>query len=192
MNNNRGFTLIELIVVIVILGILAVTAAPKFINLQTDARIAVLNGLKGAIAGSNSLFRGKALIQGAASNQNYDATCANGGCVEVAGKKYSSKFGYIDRSLVAYFLENNPKASYTSNNIAKPHDNNCTSENKCEYDWCDCRATATSTDPAGQVQIFVLNGYEPKNYSTDKCYLRYYQPQKANDHPIVTVVSDGC
>ena len=38
MKRNAGFTLIELVIVIVILGILAVTAAPKFLNLQGDAR----------------------------------------------------------------------------------------------------------------------------------------------------------
>ncbi|MGL4750761.1 MAG: type II secretion system protein, partial [Shewanella sp.] len=38
MKRQQGFTLIELVVVIIILGILAVTAAPKFINLQSDAR----------------------------------------------------------------------------------------------------------------------------------------------------------
>lgn len=46
MRKSNGFTLIELIVVIVILGILAVSAAPKFIDLQSDARAAVVNGLK--------------------------------------------------------------------------------------------------------------------------------------------------
>lgn len=47
MKQPQGFTLIELVVVIVILGILAVTAAPQFLNLQGDARRASLQGLKG-------------------------------------------------------------------------------------------------------------------------------------------------
>ncbi|EKO3844287.1 prepilin-type N-terminal cleavage/methylation domain-containing protein, partial [Vibrio harveyi] len=50
MKRKSGFTLIELVVVIVILGILAVTAAPRFLNIQDDARKARLEGMKGAIA----------------------------------------------------------------------------------------------------------------------------------------------
>lgn len=41
-DRQQGFTLIELIVVIVILGILAVTAAPKFMNLTSDANASVV------------------------------------------------------------------------------------------------------------------------------------------------------
>ncbi|WP_431786370.1 type II secretion system protein [Vibrio harveyi] len=52
MKRQGGFTLIELVVVIVILGILAVTAAPRFLNLQDDARASSLRGLKGAIDGA--------------------------------------------------------------------------------------------------------------------------------------------
>nr|WP_193256531.1 MSHA biogenesis protein MshA [Vibrio navarrensis] len=54
----------ELVVVIVILGILAVTAAPRFLNLQEDARGASLQGLKGAIDGAAGIVYGKAAIAG--------------------------------------------------------------------------------------------------------------------------------
>ncbi|SMY17167.1 type II secretion system protein [Photobacterium aquimaris] len=64
MKRQNGFTLIELVVVIVILGILAVTAAPKFLNLQDDARASSLQGLKGAIDGAAGITYGKAAIQG--------------------------------------------------------------------------------------------------------------------------------
>ena len=64
MKRQGGFTLIELVVVIVILGILAVTAAPRFLNLQGDAREASLEGLRGAVAGAMGIAYGRAAIQG--------------------------------------------------------------------------------------------------------------------------------
>jgi MSHA pilin protein MshA len=62
--NQAGFTLIELIIVIVILGILAVTAAPKFLDFGGDARKSVLQGVKGSLESASSLIYGKAIIAG--------------------------------------------------------------------------------------------------------------------------------
>ncbi|MGI2258652.1 type II secretion system protein [Shewanella sp. GXUN23E] len=64
MSKQQGFTLIELVVVILILGILAVTAAPKFINLQNDARAATVEGFLGSLKSAVTLLHVKAEIQG--------------------------------------------------------------------------------------------------------------------------------
>ncbi|MGB6294108.1 MAG: type II secretion system protein [Vibrio anguillarum] len=74
MKRQNGFTLIELVVVIVILGILAVTAAPRFLNLQDDAREASLQGLKGAMQGAAGIVYGKAAIDGKDSISDGSAT----------------------------------------------------------------------------------------------------------------------
>ena len=76
--NNGGFTLIELIVVIVILGILAVTAAPKFVDLQSDARLATLNGMKAAINSAVSLTYGKSLVKGVEKDPSDKKVWING------------------------------------------------------------------------------------------------------------------
>ncbi|WP_133407285.1 type II secretion system protein [Parashewanella tropica] len=61
---NSGFTLIELVIVIVILGILAVTAAPKFINFSDDAYKAKNQGFFGAFSSAIKMAEAKARVSG--------------------------------------------------------------------------------------------------------------------------------
>jgi MSHA pilin protein MshA len=61
---QSGFTLIELIIVIVILGILAVTAAPKFLNVSDQANAAAAAGIEGNVAASANIVRAAWLLAG--------------------------------------------------------------------------------------------------------------------------------
>ena len=167
--NNGGFTLIELIVVIVILGILAVTAAPKFVDLQSDARLATLNGMKAAINSAVSLTYGKSLVKGVEKN-------ATGSKVSINGEEVEVCYGY-------------PCAAATK--IQKVLDigvfeacsGNSTSGNSTSArDWC----YTGGGDSESSIKIYVANGYS----STSKCYVEYKQPDASGKAPTVTLATD--
>lgn len=84
MKKQAGFTLIELVIVIIILGILAVTAAPKFLNLQDDARTSTLKGVEGSLNSAGAMVYSKAVIAGKDTAKSEILDIGNGVSVGIA------------------------------------------------------------------------------------------------------------
>lgn len=207
---NKGFTLIELVVVIIILGILSASAAPKFMNLKSEARAATLTALAGSLKSANNMFHAKALAQGLTSST--DSFNEKKIYLTINGVKYNLKFGYVDRNNVGYLVDGSsaipPDAGKEA--PARSGDFKCSSmKTACEYDWCDCfpgggkeldGALLKFQHGSGEnlLQLFIPNGYVPANYKDDQCFVAYRSAHKlpANTGPVypaaIRVFADGC
>ncbi|MBY3788431.1 type II secretion system protein [Photobacterium carnosum] len=164
MKKQQGFTLIELVVVIVILGILAVTAAPKFMNLQGDARHASLDGLRGAINGAAGIVYGKAAIAG----QENSADPIN---VGEPDHQIQTVYGY-------------PTATSAGIGAA------LSGVNGENGDFVAVKATGTSPD-AGQSIQFTFKNYADLASVPKSCYVTY-KAATSGATPTVTLDPNAC
>ena len=95
MKQQKGFTLIELVMVIVILGILAAIVTPKFVDLQTDALLAAKKGMSGAVKSAHAiaiaeLKRFPTVTELAGYVQGEGVTAVNSGIqVSIDGNNYT-------------------------------------------------------------------------------------------------------
>lgn len=87
LKSRKGFTVIELVMVIVVLGVLAAIAAPRFLNLSSDAQIASLHGLGGSVKEANQLVYFQAVIEGKEK--------LSAGSVTFNGVPVDTQWGYI-------------------------------------------------------------------------------------------------
>lgn len=169
---QRGFTLIELIIVIVILGILAVTAAPRFIDLQGDARASTLDGVKAALQGGAQLVYAKSAIEGEQKTANIGSDAATQ--VSVNGQTVETDFGYPDAELATIA---------TVNGWADIAD----------ADWDLLVGTGTDSPAVGAFAIMPQGvAYQADNSGNNRCQVIYTEAADANSSPTITIESDGC
>jgi MSHA pilin protein MshA len=80
--NQRGFTMIELVIVIVILGILAATALPRFVDTSGEARQAAADGVAGALSSSSAINYSGSLAKGQINGATLSSATATTGITD--------------------------------------------------------------------------------------------------------------
>ena len=108
---QRGFTLIELVMVIVILGVLAAVVIPKFVDLKSDARAAALAGVAGALSSAAAI-----------NYASRSANIANGNAVTNCSNVATSMQGGVpaDYAITAAVVAVNTSVSCTLSTISTP------------------------------------------------------------------------
>lgn len=164
MKQQQGFTLVELIIVIVILGILAVTAAPRFIDIQTDARKETIQGVKAAIQGASQLVYAKAAIGGVQK--------ADPGSVTIQNQTVATRFGYpsadtiTSAATVQAFVDIDLSGDLTIENASA-------ADNKFRIRFTSIASDDTATPATG-------------------CYVEYVGATAIGETPTITVLDNAC
>ncbi|MGM0907120.1 MAG: type II secretion system protein [Pseudomonadota bacterium] len=166
MRNQKGFTLIELIIVIVVLGILAVTAAPQFIDFSSDARTSTVKGLKGALQGGAQTVYAKAAI-----DDELGSTGSVNSISTVNGYPAATEAGIVTAAnLDATNVD--PAATVTT-------------------DWAFFVDSGTISIAPGD-QVPDPTAAEVEDITDTNCYATYSDAADSDTPPEITIVTTGC
>ncbi len=175
-SKNKGFTLIELVIVIVILGILAVTAAPKFIDLTSDAKAANLEAIGGAMRSGLQLINSQAVIDG----QNNDS-----GVIQINGTDIPLYNGYPSVRGSDSFVEINAQVkAWLDIDVV---DRNTANNNRNAATFFSDKSSANH-----QIYIFFTEDYDQKSVNF-KCHVLYENPESDEPNkPIINIETSDC
>lgn len=166
-SNQQGFTLIELIIVIVILGILAVTASPKFLDIQSDARASTLEGVEASLKGAVNIAYSKALIQGVSGTTGTPESTTNPAIAMVYGYPDATEEVIVDLIETGDWVVGDDDSG-----TVRIYPSGTTYSGSDKDDYTDDGASGDG--------------------SNDSCYVSYLEAADASTPPVITLATDNC
>ena len=149
MKKQAGFTLIELVIVIIILGILAVTAAPKFLNLQDDAKKSAAQGVQAAVSSSAQLVYSKSALAGVERSSTAAVSSSDGTRIAVVyGYPAATSAGIQNAVTIDGSWKGSDATAGTSYQFKA--DNDLKKDAKCVL-YTQATSTATATTIVGKL-----------------------------------------
>ena len=170
MNQQKGFTLVELVVVIVVTGVLAAVATPKFMGISSDARVSSMEGIGATLEAQGQAAFAKSSMENEERSES--------GAVTLNGGSLVQTFGYAtakETNLNLLIGGLGTDGDYQVSEIA--------------FVAADSNG-ATAEAKAGKKESAVI--FYKGQAAGDNCSVTYAEPTSVGTIPVITVVTSGC
>lgn len=168
----KGFTLVEIVLVLLLVGILSSVAIPRFVNLRQDALIGSFKGIVGALHSTTQIYQSLAAIKGIKT-----------GNLDINGASVQFHSGFPDghwNNAIRYILDISTKSGYTRTG------DRCTQHRLCGVGNRTSIPTITGT--VGGLGVIIW----PEGYRiNERCFVYYYNRHDGS-YPIIGLVDTGC